>query len=269
MIFLCVHCDKHGLVDMTPDACRKILEWDEVEFAAAMDVLNSPDPDSASRKEDGRRILFGTFGSRGIQVVNYADYCRIQTIDDHKEYMRDYYQERIKPARKLKRAKQSTGVNNSQLSSTDSSHVDVDVDRDIDTDTDRNVSESADVVPGRSLNETIEGVELTCPPKAADALAGFAEFYAAYPRKVKRPAAETAWKAIKGRDQDAIMVGLGRWKEHWAQDESQYTNHPATWIRNRMWEDSPTPNGNRRTKPGYVSAADMDAFAKSVASEGK
>jgi uncharacterized protein YdaU (DUF1376 family) len=107
------------------------------------------------------------------------------------------------------------------------------------------VSDSDSVsVLGSSLKDQKRKTK-TCPP-AADALEGFEEFYREYPRKVKRPDAVKAWRGIKNRDLDSILVGLGRWKEYWARGDPQFIKHPGSFLRNRMWEDNPisATNGN-------------------------
>lgn len=69
----------------------------------------------------------------------------------------------------------------------------------------------------------------------------FVEFYAAYPRKVNRPAAAKAW-AQKGCDALAanILADVrARVAEdpQWAKDRQQFIPHPATYLNGRRWED--------------------------------
>jgi hypothetical protein len=277
MIFLCVHADKYGLVDMTPDSCRKILEWSDNEFKVAMHVLSSPDPDSASRKEEGRRILpSGGFASRGIQIVNYAAYRAMQTEEDRKEYMRSYYEEKIKPRRKSVVDNKSTDVNTHQQVSTHSRQAEAEADTEAkaEEEADRNVSESAAVVPGRSLNETIEGVKRKMAPSPLDS-----------------PPADSVFAILTNQKgvlyhvlQDDVLAFQGLYP---AVDVMQELRNIVAWVmtnqeKRKTLKGCPAfvnrwlakeqnrfhSNGNSRTKPGYVSAADMDAFAKSV-SEGK
>lgn len=69
----------------------------------------------------------------------------------------------------------------------------------------------------------------------------FAEFWAAYPRKVAKPEALKAWIKIRPDDEtaDAIMRGLDAAKQSrdWTKDDGQFIPHPTTWLNQRRWED--------------------------------
>lgn len=74
-------------------------------------------------------------------------------------------------------------------------------------------------------------------------LAGFAEFWIAYPRKTGKPAAERAWRAQR-LGAAAVRELLDAIEEHrrsrqWA--DPQFIPHPATWLNQRRWEDHPAP----------------------------
>ena len=70
---------------------------------------------------------------------------------------------------------------------------------------------------------------------------GFAEFWAAYPKKRAKGDAEKAWKAMKPSEHltSAILAALGRAKTSvdWRKDGGQYIPHPAKWLRAKGWED--------------------------------
>ncbi len=66
---------------------------------------------------------------------------------------------------------------------------------------------------------------------------GFAEFYAAYPRKEARRKAEQAWRAaLKRADRDTIMAGLARFP---FQGDRQFVPLPASWLNADRWADQP------------------------------
>lgn len=67
---------------------------------------------------------------------------------------------------------------------------------------------------------------------------GFAKFWEAYPRKVKKPDALRAWKqTAKERPPiDELLAHLiGR---TWG-DDPQFVPHPASFLRGHQWNDSP------------------------------
>lgn len=73
------------------------------------------------------------------------------------------------------------------------------------------------------------------------ALAGFTEFYAAYPKKVARPKAEKSWNRIApdGALLEKILTAVQaqRESELWTKDEGKFIPHPATWLNDQRWND--------------------------------
>ncbi len=71
----------------------------------------------------------------------------------------------------------------------------------------------------------------------------FDSFWAAFPRKVGKPAGLKAWKkAIKdGATAEEISSGLARWVDAWTRDhtEERFLPYPGTWLSQRRWENSP------------------------------
>ncbi|MDZ4346279.1 MAG: hypothetical protein U1E51_28025 [Candidatus Binatia bacterium] len=74
------------------------------------------------------------------------------------------------------------------------------------------------------------------------ALEAFGRFYAAYPRRVARGAAERAWAKINPNLELAAAIVAGA--EHYAAEvqatDPRYIAHPATWLNSRRWEDEPS-----------------------------
>jgi len=82
---------------------------------------------------------------------------------------------------------------------------------------------------------------------AAETSLGFAEFYAAYPRKEARRKAEQAWRAAVKRATPAdILAGLARFD---FKPERQYQPMPATWLNQDRWADEPTPSATPAWDP--------------------
>lgn len=72
-------------------------------------------------------------------------------------------------------------------------------------------------------------------------LQGFLVFYAAYPRKVNRPAAFKAWKRLKPDEalQAQILAAVALQRKHpdWTKENRKFVPHPASYLNGRRWED--------------------------------
>lgn len=94
-IFLFCHCDHEGFVEAHPAgiAAKTGIPLDRVENT--IDLLESPDPKSRSKEEEGRRIipLDGDHVS-GWKVVNYKYYRDLRRQEDRREYQRQYWHKR-------------------------------------------------------------------------------------------------------------------------------------------------------------------------------
>lgn len=68
----------------------------------------------------------------------------------------------------------------------------------------------------------------------------FNAFYAAYPRKVGRAAAERVWMRMTPKNFliQKIMSDIERRKKgDWKDKDKQFIPHPATYLNQRRWED--------------------------------
>lgn len=92
--------------------------------------------------------------------------------------------------------------------------------------------------------------------RGADARAAretFAEFWAAYPRKTGKGAAEKAWaKAVKALDPTVVIDGARRYAEIRRGQDPQFTPHPATWLNAKRWEDEPEQPPLRLVSNGHT-----------------
>lgn len=80
----------------------------------------------------------------------------------------------------------------------------------------------------------------------------FAQFWACYPRKVGKPAAQTAFaKALTKTEPSAIGDGLRVWCDYWqTQGDQQFVPHPTTWLNQERWNDRPPPPAKPRANEG-------------------
>jgi hypothetical protein len=67
----------------------------------------------------------------------------------------------------------------------------------------------------------------------------FVDFYALYPRKQGRRAAEKSWDRLTRQEQEDAFLALSTHLEYWKlkQTEKDFIPHPATWLNQGRWED--------------------------------
>lgn len=69
-------------------------------------------------------------------------------------------------------------------------------------------------------------------------ISAFDVFWTCYPRKVAKPAALKAWKALRPDDALADRMISVIQATQWS-PEQKYIPHPSTWLNERRWEDEP------------------------------
>lgn len=94
----------------------------------------------------------------------------------------------------------------------------------------------------------------------------FAEFYKAYPKKVKRKKAEEIWMRLKLDDLlfRQIMDGLQRSKDsdNWHRG---FIPDPTTWLNGEQWNDEPAPwKGEEADKNGYRNSGNRTSVASTA-----
>ncbi len=73
----------------------------------------------------------------------------------------------------------------------------------------------------------------------------FEVFWAAYPRRIAKFKARTAFdKALKHSTAEEIIAGARRYAKEREGQDPQFTKHPATWLNGGCWEDEPTEGFN-------------------------
>lgn len=89
--------------------------------------------------------------------------------------------------------------------------------------------------------------------------AGFADFWAAYPRRVARLAAQRAWDRLTNAERAAALAALPAHANYWraAGRDAERIPHAASWLNGRRWEDElPGVAGN---------SAEREARARRIA----
>lgn len=122
---LLILANRHGVVDMTPEAIARRTNAPIATITSALAKLSQPDPRSRTNAEDGRRIvLLDEHRDWGWQIVNFVQYHKMRTEEERNVYMRDYMRKKRVNSRKhlLTPVNTSKGL---------LAHVDVDADVDL------------------------------------------------------------------------------------------------------------------------------------------
>lgn len=87
---LLVLCDEEGFIDKTPDAISARTTIPIEIIQAGITELASPDPESRSQEEEGRRIvLINPARKWGWRIVNYTNYREIRSKEDLRDYWKN------------------------------------------------------------------------------------------------------------------------------------------------------------------------------------
>ena len=113
--------DRHGHVDMTPAAIARRTNVPIDIVNQGIDRLSSPDPESRSPEEEGRRIvLLDPHRSWGWRIVNYEQYRNIRDDEARKEYFREHKRKQREHSKNVLDGQgQSNGVHISPTISTE------------------------------------------------------------------------------------------------------------------------------------------------------
>ena len=72
----------------------------------------------------------------------------------------------------------------------------------------------------------------------------FDAFWSAYPRKIGKGAARKAWARAADRPHVAAVIANIRAhvdSDQWQREGGQFVPHPATWLNQKRWADTPGP----------------------------
>lgn len=76
------------------------------------------------------------------------------------------------------------------------------------------------------------------PPKEISR--AFDVFWAAYPRRIAKPAAKRAWMNISKRDQAVALQAIDAWCKYWtAKGEPEFIPYPQKWLNQRYFDAAP------------------------------
>lgn len=114
----------------------------------------------------------------------------------------------------------------------------------------------------------------TSPRAGASVYAArFDEFWAAYPKRVGKGAAQKSWAKIKPsaalHKKILAAIADGKESEEWSREGGRFIPNPSTWLNQSRWEDELTKKGDsthgtdergRHTRPGGPGSNQPGAF---------
>jgi hypothetical protein len=226
-ITLLAMADANGMVWATSPGIsgRSHVPLDKTR--TALNIFLSPDPDSKSSKNEGRRIARV---EGGYLILNYEDY----RIKDHTNAARQQrFREKKKELSKSNENKEIYNVTNvtsnapvTPLSASAYASKDITNNKEEDKEKIKKEEEKKNNI-----------IQHEC----------FEKFYMAYPRKQKKPDAEKAFIQIGGNKELLVkMLEAISWQEKTDQwSNVEFIPLPATWLRAHQWEDEKFTSFNK------------------------
>ena len=92
--------------------------------------------------------------------------------------------------------------------------------------------------------EEIEPIDRQPVDRRPAADTEFDAFWSAYPRKIGKGAARKAWARATDRPHVGAMIANIRAhvdSDQWQREGGQFVPHPATWLNQKRWADTPGP----------------------------
>ena len=226
--------DSDGIVFGTRTALARAVNLSLEQTSNALDVLSSPDPNSSSKRDEGRRLR--EIAPNRWLVVNADDYRGKRDDTDPLEKGR----QRTRRWRKRKALTQPAGDANGAETVTpvtgasQASHGDGDADAE-------QCRAEANAKHSRAERKTAGGEVVYS--------ADFVTFWKAYPKRVGKGKASEEWQKIKAPrpDLDQVLAAITTQKRSkaWRKEDGQYIPNPSRWINERRWEDEAARRSTR------------------------
>lgn len=97
----------------------------------------------------------------------------------------------------------------------------------------------------------------------------FDRFWEAYPKKVGKEAARSAFRKIKGVSIETLLLALGQQKnsDQWKKENGRFIPNPATWLNQGRWEDEMTILPQAKA-PAEFDYGDLDRLYEEMVGNG-
>jgi hypothetical protein len=202
-LLLCA--DGKGYVMFTEQHIARMINasLEEVEWGLA--ELQKPDPKSKTKDHGGRRIAPVKEAGYGWKILNYEHYRSMKDADQLRESVR----QRVQRHRSRKKGNAD--------------------------ETDGNACNAIQ----KQIAEGKEEGEAFKPVLSVYSIA-FLAFWKAYPKKEAKGDAWKAWQQVRAEALlTSVLDAIERHKkrEQWRRDGGQFIPLPATWLRDKRWED--------------------------------
>jgi hypothetical protein len=238
-ITLLAMADRNGMAEGSIPGLADFARLSVDETRKALIKLESPDPDSRTQVDEGRRIRTV---DGGWLLVNHAKYRAKMNEDDRREY------KRVKQAQY--RAEDDAGpvdTSGQVLTGVDNGGQPLTVLPNV-------TQAEAEATPSpKAKAENVPAADAAVPPR-------FEEFWAAYPKKRDKGHAEKAFKAL--RVSDGLLSIMLSALEHqcrmtdWTKDGGKFIPLAATWLHGHRWDDEigmgTDPERDRKLGPSYT-----------------
>ena len=218
-----VLADKLGVVDMTPQAVSRRTNVPLEIVQRGILVLSSPDPESRSQGEEGRRlVLIDSHRSWGWQIVNYEHYRNLRDEESRRAYFRD-----AKREQRSKKCAESPAASNAVK---DSPTMSTQAEAEAEAEAEEQKPSRAKAARGKLSAECLT-------------------LYQAYPLHVAPAAAYRAiGKALQVKPFDYLIAAVNRYSKSVQGTDPQYIAHPAAWFNAGRYDDEPSalfPSGGK------------------------
>lgn len=211
--------DHSGFVSGSIPGLATMARMSVKDAETVLDKLQSPDKYSRTEDREGRRI---EKVDGGWFILNYGKYRERGKAEIRKE------QGRVRQSRYRDSLKSNAKVTHSNASVTESNDPAIPI-----------------PYPLSSISGKEGGVG-----EEKQSNASFDAFWSAYPKKVGKKAALSAW--LKAKDKPTIedvltAITAQKRSEQWTADGGRYIPNPATWINQGRWDDD--LNAAKSVKP--------------------
>lgn len=233
-ITLMACADKNGEFQGSIPGLARIAGVPVEDCRNAIAKFLSPDPDSRTKDDEGRRIeeIPG-----GWALLNYRKYRDMASDEDRKRAAAER-QQRVRD-RKSRNSHAESRTSHAPVTGESLQKSQAEAEAEAKKDTPPLPPGGSPPSAARSQEQTLPGVTVDKKPDQNSVPEGFDEFWECYPKKVAKQDAMKAFRKIPPAVQLTILNDIAArcQSEQWTKSNGQFIPYPATYLRGRLWED--------------------------------